>query len=44
LIENSWSVHDVFEQPEEIIRVIPEYEGEHNVKVISPENFLGRVY
>ncbi len=44
LVENCWTVHDVFEQPDEIIKIIPEYEGERNVRVICPENFLGRVY
>jgi hypothetical protein len=34
----------VFGQPEEIVKVIPEFENERNIKVLSPSNFLGRVY
>jgi hypothetical protein len=37
-------VHDVFGQPDEIIRIIPEFEQEKNIKVLSPQNFLGRVF
>jgi len=44
LIQNGWSVHDVFGQPDEIIRVIQEFESESNIKVLTPQNFLGRVY
>lgn len=44
LIENGWTVHDVFGQPEEIVRIIPEYEDQSNIKVLSASNFLGRVY
>lgn len=44
LIESGWTVHDVFGQPEEIIQIIPEYEDEKNVKVLTAANFLGRVY
>lgn len=34
----------MFGQPEEIVKVIPEFENERNIKVLSPSNFLGRVY
>lgn len=27
---------DVFGQPDEIIRIIPEYENEKNIKVLTP--------
>lgn len=44
LITNRWSVHDVFGQPASIIRIIPEFEQETDIKVLTPESFLGRVY
>ena len=44
LINNGWSVHDVFGQPEEIIKLISEYQGEINIKVLPPNHFLGRIY
>lgn len=44
IIQNGWSVIDVFGQPDEIIRIIPEHENEKNIKVLTPQNFLGRVY
>lgn len=37
-------MHDVFGQPEEILQVIPEFENEKNIKVLSTQNFLGRIY
>ena len=43
LINNHWTVHDVF-GTEEIIRIIPEFENEQNIRVVTAENFLGRVY
>jgi hypothetical protein len=27
LIEKGWTVHDVFGQPDEIVRIIPEFEN-----------------
>ncbi len=44
LIQNGWTVFDVFGQPEEIIQVIQQYKDETNIKVLTPQNFLGRVY
>ena len=37
-------MYDVFGQPDEIIRIIPEFEGETNIKVINPDFFLCRLY
>lgn len=44
LIQNGWSVHDVFGQPDEIIKIIPDHEGDLNIKILTPEMFLARVY
>lgn len=44
LISNGWSVHDVFGQPDEIIKIIPEYQGERNLKILTLPNFIARVY
>ena len=43
LLENEWSVKDVFDHPK-LIHFIPSYEGVENVKAISAQNFLGRMY
>jgi hypothetical protein len=44
LIENNWSVYDVFGQPHEIIKIVPSYEDDTDIKVLTPEMFLARVY
>lgn len=43
LLENEWSVKDVFDHPK-LIYVIPAYEGVTNIKAISAQNFLGRMH
>ena len=43
LLENEWSVNDIFDHPK-LIHVIPSYENNENVKAISAQNFLGRLY
>ena len=43
LLENEWSVKDVFDHPK-LINVIQEYEGARDVKTISAQNFLGRMH
>ena len=43
LLDNEWSVAQVFDHPK-LIHVIPEYDGAQNVKAISAQNFLGRMY
>ncbi len=43
LLENEWSVKDVFDHPK-LIHVIPFYEEVKNVKALSAQNFLGRMY
>lgn len=43
LIQNEWSVHDVFGQPEEIIKMVQDPNGSM-IKVLTPEMFLARVY
>ena len=43
LLENEWSVNDIFDHPK-LIHVIPSYENKENVKAISAQNFLGRLY
>lgn len=35
---------EIFGQPEEVTHTIPEHDGETNIKVISPDHFLARVY
>ena len=42
LLENQWSVKDVFDH-QKLIHYIESYDGEQNVKAISPKNFLGRL-
>ena len=44
IIEQGWSVDDVFSTPEDIVKVIPEYKDEKQIRVLTPQNFLGRVY
>ena len=44
LIRENWTVFDVFAQPPEILRLIPEYDGETNIRVLEPHVFLGRIY
>ena len=44
LISNGWTVHDVFGQPDEILRIVPEYQGERNIKILTLPNFIARVY
>lgn len=36
LIFNGWSVHDVFGEPEEIIRIIPDVENNTEIKALTP--------
>lgn len=36
IIENGWSIHDVFGQPDEIVRVIPVHNDETDIKVLTP--------
>ena len=43
LIKQNWTVAEVFGQPPEFLQSV-EFRGESNVKVIKPENFLGRMY
>ena len=43
LLENDWSVKDVFDHPK-LVHVIPTYEDKANVVAISAQNFLGRLY
>lgn len=43
LIENGWSVKDVFDHPK-LITVVPEYDGKTNVKTLAANNFLGRLF
>ncbi len=35
---------DVFGQPEEIIKIIPEYQGETNIRVLTQYHFIGRIH
>lgn len=44
IIEQGWTVDDVFNTPEDIVKVIPEYKEEKQIRVLTPQNFLGRVY
>ena len=41
--KNEWTVKDVFDHPQ-LIYTIAKYEGEENVKAISAQHFLGRLY
>lgn len=43
LLQNEWSVRDVFDHPQ-LVHVIPEYDKDENVVAISAQNFLGRMY
>ena len=43
MLENEWTVKDVFDHPK-LIHVIPEYEGQDDVVAISAQNYLGRMY
>lgn len=43
-MKSGWTVFDVFGQPPEILHMIPEFDEETNIKVLTPQNFLGRVY
>ena len=43
LLENEWSVKDVFDHPK-LISIIPEYDGMKDIKAICAQNFLGRMH
>ena len=43
LLENKWSFKEVFDHPK-LVHIIPSYEGTENVKALSANNFLGRLY
>ena len=44
LIDNQWTVHSVFGQPKEMYQIVQSPENEENIKIITPEMFLARVY
>lgn len=43
LLENEWSVKDVFDHPK-LVHILPKYENQENVVALSAQNFLGRMY
>lgn len=43
LLENDWSVKDVFDHPK-LVHILPMYENQENIVAISAQNFLGRMY
>ena len=43
LLENEWTVKDVFDHPK-LVHIIPKYENRENVVAISAQNFLARMY
>ena len=43
LLENEWSVKDVFAHPK-LVHIIPKYQGQVKVMALSAQNFLGRMY
>ena len=43
LISSQWTVKDVFGHSK-LIEEIPEFEGNKNVKALTPNNFLGRLF
>lgn len=43
LITSMWTVKDVFGHPK-LIEEIPKFDGKENVKTLTPNNFLGRLF